>query len=127
LFYGRIGLQIEELFYFSTKGPNMKRRDFLKSTMLLAAVTSVVSKAGGLFNEAMAAAGFATAGKLGYKDVSPQAANNKTCLTCKHYKANAAAGKDAGECTLKAMQNATKLNPVWVKDAAYCNMWAKKA
>lgn len=105
----------------------MKRREFLKSTMLLAAVTSVISKAGGLFNEASAAAGFAQVGKLGYKEVSPQAKNNKTCGTCKHYKANAAAGKEAGECTLPAMQNATKFKPVWVKEAGYCNMWAKKA
>lgn len=105
----------------------MKRREFLKSTMLLAAVSSVVSKAGGLFNEAQAAAGFVPAGKLGYKDPSPQAKNGKQCSTCKHYKANAAAGAGAGECTLAAMQNASKMKPAYVKDSAYCNMWAKKA
>lgn len=105
----------------------MKRREFLKSTLLLAAVSSVVGKASGLFNEAVAAAGMATAGKLGYKDVSPQAKNGKTCATCKQYKANAAAGAGNGECTLPAMRTATKLNPVWVKEGGYCNMWAKKA
>lgn len=105
----------------------MKRREFLKSTLLLAAVSSVVSKAGGLFNEAMAASGFAQAGKLGYKDPSPQAKNGKQCSTCKQFKANAAAGAGAGECTLPAMQNATKFKPVFVKESAYCNMWAKKA
>ncbi len=105
----------------------MKRREFLKSTMLIAAVSSVISKAGGLFNEALAGSGFAQAGKLGYKDVSPQAKNGKQCDTCKQFKANAAAGAGAGECTLPAMQNATKFNPVFVKNAGYCNMWAKKA
>lgn len=105
----------------------MKRREFLKSTLLLAAVSTVVGKAAGLFNNAIAAV-FVTAGKLGYKEVSPQAKNGKQCNTCKHYKANAAAGKDAGECVLPAMKNAMKAaaNP-FVKDGAYCNMWAKKA
>ncbi len=106
----------------------MKRRDFLKSTFLLAAVSSVVGKATGLFNEALASGTFVTAGKLGYKEVSPQAKNGKTCGTCKHYKANAAAGAGNGECILPAMKNAMKspTNP-FVKEAAYCNMWAKKA
>jgi hypothetical protein len=105
----------------------MKRRDFLKSTLLLAAVSSVVGKATGLFNEAFAAGTFVTVGKLGYKEVSPQMKNGKQCLTCKHFKANAAAGAAAGECTLPAMQNAMKVKPVFVKEGAYCNMWAKKA
>ncbi len=105
----------------------MKRRDFLKSTMLLAAVSSVVGKATGLFNEALAAGVFAAVGKLGYKEVSPQAKAGKQCTTCKQYKANAAAGAGAGECILPAMQNAMKAKPVYVKEAAYCNMWAKKA
>jgi hypothetical protein len=105
----------------------MKRREFLKSTMLLAAISSVVGKATGLFNEALAAGGFATVGKLGYKEVSPQVKNGKQCSTCKHFKANAAAGAGAGECTLPAMQNAMKVKPVFVKEGAYCNMWAKKA
>ena len=105
----------------------MKRRDFLKSTMLLAAVSSVVSKASGLFNEAHAAGVKVAAGKLGYKDVSPQAKNGKTCTTCKQFKANAAAGAGNGECTLPAMQNAMKAKPVFVTEGGYCNMWAKKA
>ena len=106
----------------------MKRREFLKSTMLFAAVSTVVGKAAGILtNTAFAAGTFATAGKLGYKDVSPQKAKGKECSTCKHYKANAAAGKDAGECVLPAMQNAMKSKPVFVKAAGYCNMWAKKA
>jgi hypothetical protein len=105
----------------------MKRRDFLKSTFLLAAVSTVVGKATGLFNEALAAGIKAAPGKLGYKDVSPQAKNGKTCGTCKHYKASAAAGAGNGECTLPAMQNAMKAKPVYVTEAGYCNMWAKKA
>ena len=105
----------------------MKRREFLKSTLLLAAVSTVVGKAAGLFNNAVASV-FVTVGKLGYKEVSPQAKNGKQCDTCKHYKANAAAGKGAGECVLPAMKNVMKAasNP-YVKDGAYCNMWAKKA
>lgn len=105
----------------------MKRRDFLKSTLLLAAVSSVVGKATGLFNEAYAAGVKAAPGKLGYKDVSPQAKNGKTCETCKHFKASPAAGAGNGECTLPAMQNAMKAKPVFVASPGYCNMWAKKA
>ncbi len=105
----------------------MKRRDFLKSTLLFAAVSTVAGKATGLFNNALAAGVKAAPGKLGYKDVSPQAKNGKTCGTCKHYKAHAEAGKAAGECTLPAMQSAMKSKPVFVLEAAYCNMWAKKA
>ena len=104
----------------------MKRRDFLKSTMLLAAVSTVVGKATGLFNEAMAAVVWVAPGKLGYKDPSPQAKNGKQCNTCKHYKVNAAEA-GAGNCTLPAMITAMKAKEVFVKDAAYCNMWAKKA
>ncbi len=105
----------------------MKRRDFLKSTFLFAAVSTVIGKASGIFNNALASV-FVTAGKLGYKEVSPQAKNGKICTTCKHYKSNPAAGKEAGECVLPAMKNAMKAasNP-YVKDGAYCNMWAKKA
>ena len=103
----------------------MKRRDFLKSTLLFAAVSTVVGKAAGLMNTASAAVVYVTAGKLGYKEVSPQAKNGKQCSTCKHYKA-AAAGE--GECTLPAMKAAMKsATAPHVKDAAYCNMWAKKA
>lgn len=105
----------------------MKRREFLKSTLLLAAVSTVVGKAAGVFNNALAAGTFAAVGKLGYKEVSPQVANKKMCSTCKHYEAAAAAGAGAGECTLPAMQTAMKSKPVFVKEGAYCNMWAKKA
>lgn len=105
----------------------MKRRDFLKSTLLFAAVSTVAGKTLGLFNEAMAGV-FVAAGKLGYKEVSPQAKNGKTCATCKHFKANAAAGAGAGECILPAMKSAMKApSAPFVKDGAYCNMWAKKA
>ena len=104
----------------------MKRREFLKSTLLFAAVSTVIGKASGLLNIAHANT-FAAVGKLGYKEDSPQKANGKTCATCKHYKAAPAAGAGNGECVLAAMQNAMKAKPVYVKDAAYCNMWAKKA
>ena len=100
----------------------MKRRDFLTNTMLFAAVSTILGKAAGLMNSAHAVE--AAEGKLGYKKVSPQAANKKMCGTCKHYKAGAA-GK--GECILPAMQNAMKGKPVEVLEGAYCNMWAKKA
>jgi|APGre2960657468_1045069.scaffolds.fasta_scaffold09348_5 hypothetical protein len=106
----------------------MKRRDFLKSTLLLAAVSTVLGKASGLFNQALAAGSSVAVGKLGYKLVSPQAKNGKQCSTCKHYKANKEAGKAAGECVLPAMKSAMKpaVAPFIVLDAAYCNMWAKK-
>lgn len=113
-----------ELIFKTNKGFNMKRRDFLKSTLLLAAVSSVVGKATGLFNVAQAAGVKAAPGKLGYKDVSPQAGKGKTCGTCKHYKAGAAG---EGQCTLPAMLTAMKSKEVVVKEAGYCNMWAKKA
>lgn len=102
----------------------MKRREFLKSSMLLAAVSTVVGKAAGLFNQALAAGVPAKVNTLGYKEVSPQAKNGKQCSTCKHYKAGAAG---VGECTLPAMRKAMKAENVEVKEAAYCNMWAKKA
>jgi anaerobic selenocysteine-containing dehydrogenase len=104
----------------------MKRRDFLKSSLLLAAVSTVVGKAAGLLNSAVAAPVPAAVGKLGYKVESPQKANNKMCSTCKHYKA----GKDGkGLCVLPAMINAMgkPADGVEVVDGAYCNMWAKKA
>ena len=111
-----------------TKGHTMKRRDFLKSTLLLAAVSTVIGKASGIFNNALASGVWVAVGKLGYKEVSPQAGNGKICSSCKHFKANATAGAGAGECALPAMKNAMKApsNP-FVKDGAYCNMWAKKA
>lgn len=103
----------------------MKRRDFLKSTLFFAAVSSVVGRASGLFTEAVAAGTFVTVGKLGYKEVSPQAKNGKTCATCKHFKST---GAGVGQCTLPAMKNAMKTPEApMVKEGAYCNMWAKKA
>ena len=111
----------------------MKRRDFLKSTILFAAVSTVLGKASGLFSEALAAPefvapNFVAVGKLGYKIVSPKADAGKICGTCKHYKASKAAGPGAGECVLPAMKTAMKsASAPFVKDAAYCNMWAKKA
>ena len=68
----------------------MKRREFLRSTLLFAAISTVAAKATGLMNAAEAAVVWVTAGKLGYKEVSPQAKNGKQCSTCKHYKADAA-------------------------------------
>lgn len=103
----------------------MKRRDFLKSTLLFAAVSTVAAKATGLFNTASAAT-FVAAGKLGYKDVSPQAKNGKQCSTCKFYKAGGSEA-GAGLCTLPAMLSAMKVKEVYVKEGAYCNMWGKKA
>lgn len=104
----------------------MKRRDFLKSSLMFAAVSTIVGKTAGLFNEALADVTWVAAGKLGYKEVSPQKAAGKTCSTCKHFKADAKQ-KDAGLCTLPAMTNAMKAKEVYVKNEAYCNMWAKKA
>lgn len=107
----------------------MKRRDFLKSTVFFAAVSTIVGKASGLFNEALAAAGVkAAVGKLGYKEVSPQAPK-KLCSNCKQFKANAAAGAGYGECILAAMKNANgaKDKSVYVTEGGYCNMWAAKA
>lgn len=97
----------------------MKRREFLKSTLLFAAVSTVAGKASGLFNTAHAVP--AAPGKLGYKDVSPQKAANKMCSTCKHFK--------DGNCVLPAMINAMgkPKDGVQVKPEGYCNMWAKKA
>jgi hypothetical protein len=103
----------------------MKRREFLKSTLLFAAVSTVAGKAAGLFNKASAAAVWVAAGKLGYKEVSPQASKGKQCSTCKHYQAGKAG---EGACVLPAMKTAMKsAEAPLVKAAAYCNMWAKKA
>jgi hypothetical protein len=99
----------------------MKRRDFLKSTLLLAAVSTVVGKV----TNALAADIMVTPGKLGYKEVSPQVKNGKQCSTCKHF---AATSGGKGHCNLPAMKAAMKAPsaPV-VLEGAYCNMWAKKA
>ncbi len=109
----------------STKGIFMKRREFLTSTMLLAAVSSIIGKASGLFNEAHAAVVFVAAGKLGYKEKAPTPA--KHCENCKHYKGSPAGGAGTGECTLPALLTAMKAKPVYVHNAGVCNMWAKKA
>jgi anaerobic selenocysteine-containing dehydrogenase len=103
----------------------MKRRDFLKSTMLFAAVSTIVGKATGIISDAIAADVFVTAGKLGYKEVSPQVKNGKTCGTCSWYKST---GAGVGDCTLPAMKTSMKsANAPKVKEGAYCNMWKKKA
>lgn len=104
----------------------MKRREFLKSTLLFAAVSTVAGKAAGLFNTASAAVTYVAEGKLGYKSVSPQAKNGKQCSTCKFYKAGGAEA-GAGMCTLPAMLSAMKVKEVYVKEGAFCNMWGKKA
>ncbi len=105
----------------------MKRRDFLKSTILFAAVSSVLGKATGILSNVAHAAGvFAAEKKLGYKAKSTKA--GKVCSGCKHFKENAEAGKDAGQCVLPAMVNAMgKPSAVYVSKGGYCNMWAKKA
>lgn len=101
----------------------MKRRDFLKSTLMFAAVSTVVGKATGILTDAVAADVFVTKGKLGYTETSNKLP--KKCGTCKWYKST---GKDVGDCTLPAMKNAMKApGAPKVKEAAYCNMWAKKA
>lgn len=114
----------------------MKRREFLKSTLLFAAISSVVGKATGILTDAFAATGASPVEMkhLGYKNVSPhlKAPVKKICSTCKYYKANKEAGDSAGQCTLPAMLNLVKkANPgitaVYVKDEGYCNMWLKKA
>lgn len=103
----------------------MKRRDFLKNTALFAVVSTVVGKAAGIIgNSAQAAVTWVAAGKLGYKEVSPNPA--KHCSTCKHFQADAAT-PGGGKCILPAMATAMKAKEVHVKEAAYCNMWAKKA
>ena len=111
--------------YFFNKRQSMKRRDFLKGSILFAAVSTVIGKATGIMSNALAADVFIAVGKLGYKEVSPQAGNGKICGTCKWYKAGAAG---AGDCTLPAMKNAMKSAAApKAKEGAYCNMWAKKA
>lgn len=99
----------------------MKRRDFLKSTLFFAAISTVAGKV----SNVLAADVFVTAGKLGYKDPSPKAKDGKMCGTCKYYKTT---GAGVGDCTLPAMKSAMK-SPTTpkVKEGAYCNMWMKKA
>jgi hypothetical protein len=111
----------------------MKRREFLKSSLLLAAVSTVVGKASGIFTNAIAAAGaFPDEGGkfLGFQ-MDSKHKPVKMCATCKYFKDNKDAGANAGECTLPAMKNAVKNHKkaalVWVKTGSYCNMWQKKA
>lgn len=106
----------------------MKRREFLKTSLFFAAVSTVAGKALGLMNEAHAAVVMVAAGKLGYKEVAPdnQVKAGKQCQTCSWFKADAAGGAGTGQCTLKAMQQAMKAPAVYVKVAGYCNMWKKK-
>lgn len=106
----------------------MKRRDFLKGFTLAAVATVVATKAAGLFNHAIAGLTYITAGKLGYKEVAGdvQVKAGKKCGTCKFYVADAK-NAGSGECTLKAMQTAMKAPKVYAKEAAFCNMWGKKA
>lgn len=101
----------------------MKRREFLKNTLMFAAVSTVVAKAAGLVNNVANAVTWVAAGKLGYKEVSPR--KDRFCNTCKYYVAGGAEG--GGKCTLPAMLTAMKAKEVFVKDGAYCNMWQKKA
>lgn len=111
----------------------MKRREFLKSTLLFAAVSTVVGKATGIFTEALASAGaFPDPGPkfLGYQ-LDSKFKPTKTCGNCRYFAANAKAGAEAGECTLPAMKTAIKkqkqADAAFVKTGAYCNMWQKKA
>ena len=105
----------------------MKRRDFLKGSLLVVGLSTVAGKAAGLFNKAHAAL-FVKPGTLGFKDVAPEAQvkAGKQCSTCSWFKDDKKE-KDAGLCTLKAMQNAMKSEAVYVKVGSYCNMWKKKA
>lgn len=101
----------------------MKRRDFLKSSLLFAGVAGVAAKSFGLFNKALAEVTWVAEKKLGYKNVSTRKGRN--CSGCDWYKAEEKM-EGAGQCTLKAMQAAMKSKKVYVKDGGYCNMWKKK-
>ncbi len=107
----------------------MKRREFLKTSLLVAGFTALAGKTAGLFNEALASVVWVKPNTLGYKEVAPdnQVKAGKQCKTCAWYKADAAGGAGSGQCTLKAMQTSMKAPAVFVKDAGYCNMWKKKA
>lgn len=107
----------------------MKRRDFLKGSLLMTVAATVLGKASGVFNDALAAVVWAKPNTLGYKEVAPptQVKAGKNCKTCSWFKADAAGGAGSGQCTLKAMQTANKVKAVYVKEAGYCNMWKKKA
>lgn len=108
----------------------MKRRDFLKTGLFAGVAMTVLGKAMGLANNALAAVTFVAAGKLGYKEAATdlQKKAGKLCNTCSFYKADAGGGAGAGLCTLPAMKSAMKsASAPYVKDAGYCNMWKKKA
>ena len=100
----------------------MKRRDFLKTTLLAGAVMTVLGKVAGVANEALAAVTWVKPGKLGYKEKAGdiQVKAGKQCSSCKHYQADAATA-GAGKCVLPAMQGGH------VKAEGYCTMWMKKA
>ncbi len=110
----------------------MKRREFLKSSLFFAAVSTVVGKASGIFTEALAAGGaFPQPGPkfLGFQTDS-KFKPKKICGNCKYFEANKEAGPNAGECVLPAMKNAVKKNlkaeAAYVKTGSYCNMWQKR-
>lgn len=107
----------------------MKRRDFLKNSLLVAGLATLIGKTTGLMNNAFAGVVWVKEKTLGYKAEAPanQVKAGKKCNTCSWYKADAAGGEGSGQCTLVAMQKASKAPVVYVKDAGYCNMWKKKA
>lgn len=123
--------QNRENFPFrSTKRVSMKRRDFLKTSLMVAALGSVLGKATGVLNNALAAVVMVKPGTLGYKDPAPanQVKAGKQCKTCNWFKADASAGAGHGLCTLPAMKSAAKApSAPAVAELAYCNMWKKKA
>ncbi len=108
----------------------MKRRDFLKTTLLGTLAATLLGKAAGLANTALANVVMVAEGKLGYKKVATelQVKAGKMCSTCSFYKIDAAGGKGNGLCTLPAMKSAMKsAGTPYVADGGYCNMWKKKA
>lgn len=108
----------------------MKRRDFLKSTIILGLISTGISNTFGFLNKAIASTiVFVTEGKLGYKETAPlnQQKAGKDCKTCEWFKKDAAGGETFGQCTLKAMQNSMKSKEVFVKESGYCNMWKKQS
>lgn len=112
----------------------MKRREFLKSSLLIAGVSTLAGKASGIFSSALAhtSGAFPDEGSkfLGFQ-MESKFKPKKMCGTCRYFKENNEAGINAGECTLPAMKSAVKKNKnsdlVWVKVTSYCNMWQKKA
>lgn len=108
----------------------MKRRDFLKSTIILSVMATGISKSFGFLNQVFASTiTFVTEGKLGYKEKSPliHQKSGKECKTCSWFKEDVSGGETFGQCTLKAMQNSMKSKEVFVKESGYCNMWKKQS